>query len=301
MNCVIGIDGGGTGCRAAIADPHGRLLGAGTSGPANIMTDIRKARDNIVEAARRALNAAGIDSAEISKLPALLGLAGAGVAGDFGERVAGMLPFSRSIVETDVLIALQGALGEGDGAVAIIGTGSVFAARSEGVIRRIGGWGFALGDLGSGARLGRALLEATLLAHDKVHQPCALTDEVFRRFGRRPAALIEYARSATPGQFGSFAPIVFEYAEQGDPVAVALVEGGLRSVEEALAAIVPPGCERLCMLGGLGPIYEKRLSDRYRRLVRRPLGDALQGALDLARRRFHLSSGAAAGGVGEES
>lgn len=296
---VIGVDGGGTGCRAAIADADGRLLGIGKGGPANIMTDLDQAKANIVQAATRACVAAGIAPAEMSNMPALLGLAGAGV-GEYGNRIATILPFSRSVVETDALIALHGALGEHDGAVAVIGTGSVFMARTGGNLRKVGGWGFMVGDLGSGARIGRALLQETLLVHDGVHPPSALTDEVLSSFGSQAADLVEYAHTAKPGQFGAFAPIVFDYAERDDPVALSLVDGALRSVEEALQAIMPPGCDRLCMLGGLGPRYESRLSDRYRNLVRPPLGDALQGAASLARERFQRENGAtaAAGGGG---
>ena len=36
---VIGIDGGGTSCRAALADRNGTLLGRGKSGASNILTD----------------------------------------------------------------------------------------------------------------------------------------------------------------------------------------------------------------------------------------------------------------------
>lgn len=281
MTYVIGIDGGGTSCRAAIADLDGRILGVGSAGPANIMTDMHQARDNAIEAAQRACLAASIEPTTVSRTPAFLGLAGAGV-GDRAEVIAGMLPFARSVVETDALIALEGALGKEDGAVAIIGTGSVFSARSDGAVRRIGGWGFRLGDLGSGARLGRALLQEVLLVHDGMRRSTPLIEEVFGRFGGDPLALVEFAHAAQPSVFASFAPAVFEHADHGDPIGTALVQGASRSVEEALDAIVPPVCNRLCMLGGLGPLYARRLSERFQSRLREPLGDALDGAVRLA-------------------
>jgi glucosamine kinase len=295
---VIGIDGGGTGSRAAIADAEGRVLGSGTGGPANIMTDMRQAKDSILEAARRACLAASLNPAAMREMPAFLGLAGVG-GGDRAKEIAAALPFRRAIVESDAYIALHGALGDHDGAVAIIGTGSVFVARSGGTMRRIGGWGFKIGDLGSGARMGRALLQEVLLVHDRVRPHSALTDEVLSRFGREPFALVEYAHAAKPADFGAFAPIVFDHAQKGDPLATALVEGALRSVEEALDAIVWPGCDRLCLLGGLGPFYAERLSGHFRHMLRQPLGDALQGAVDLARRHFQPQALAAASSAGE--
>lgn len=285
MDHVIAIDGGGTSCRALLADASGAVLGRGVSGSANIMTDPDGARLHVVEAAERACAAAGLDSALLGGSGALLGLAGANI-GDYGKRFAAGLPFRESVVETDALIALAGALGSRDGVVAIIGTGSIFMARSHGRVRSVGGWGFMVGDLGSGARVGRALLQEALLAHDGVHRGSPLTDEVLGRFANDPRSLVEYAHTALPGAFGTFAPLVFDYAEQGDPIASALVAGAVRSVEEAIAAILPADCDRLCLLGGLARRYEMRLGERFRRLVTPPLGDALEGALALALERF---------------
>lgn len=51
-NYLIGIDGGGTSCRAAVATADGRILGRGKAGAANILTDPETALANIGEAAR---------------------------------------------------------------------------------------------------------------------------------------------------------------------------------------------------------------------------------------------------------
>ena len=59
MNLVLGIDGGGTSCRAALATADGRVIGRAKSGAANIRTDLTGARQNIVEAARLAFVDAG--------------------------------------------------------------------------------------------------------------------------------------------------------------------------------------------------------------------------------------------------
>lgn len=281
MAYLIGIDGGGTSCRAVIADEGGRVLGMGKSGSANIMTDIEGARSSILAAVQGACDEAGLPHRSVDESVAVLGLAGANI-GEHGSRIRALLPFRDSLVETDALIALHGALGENDGAVAIIGTGSVFAARQGGMVRMVGGWGFMVGDLGSGARVGRALLQETLLAHDGVHAGSALTALVLERFKDDPQSLVEYAHMARPGEFGSFAPLVFDHAERGDPIARALVDGATRSIEEALDTIMPHDCERLCLLGGLAGRYRNELGKRYRALLREPRGNALDGALAMA-------------------
>ncbi|HOZ35100.1 MAG TPA: BadF/BadG/BcrA/BcrD ATPase family protein, partial [Tabrizicola sp.] len=164
MALFLGIDGGGTGCRAAVADASGRILGTGVAGPANLTSDPAGTRANILAATRAALAAAvGPDAgeAELTRLVAGLGLAGANTTGASLD-----LPFAKLRLETDAVTAVKGALWGGDGIVAAIGTGSVFASQRNGVIRQVGGWGLVLGDEGSGAWLGRSLLARALRAVD---------------------------------------------------------------------------------------------------------------------------------------
>ena len=123
MAFLIGVDGGGTSCRAVIAARDGTRLGEGLAGSANILHRPDRRRDNIVEAAGLAARDAGLAESWIRERAAVLGLAGSNV-GTYANRIASILPFRVSHVETDALIALEGALGEADGAVAIVGTGS---------------------------------------------------------------------------------------------------------------------------------------------------------------------------------
>ena len=77
MQLFLGIDGGGTGCRAAVANAAGAILGRGVAGPANIASDPEGAAANILAAMEGALAEAG--GGEIAA--AGLGLAGANAAG----------------------------------------------------------------------------------------------------------------------------------------------------------------------------------------------------------------------------
>lgn len=281
MDFVVGIDGGGTSCRAAIADGRGRLLAQARSGSANIRTDLEGARENIMAAVREAAAAAGVAPEALDRSVAVLGLAGGNV-GDYAARLEALLPFQRSIIVSDGLIALHGALGPHDGVVAIVGTGSIFVSRKRDKVRSIGGWGFQVGDLGGGARLGRQLLEEVLLAHDGVRAASALTAEVMAMFDDDPRTIVDRVRDASPGLYGGFAPLLIASAAAGDPVAEAILDAGCRDIERMLAAIVEPGTHRLCLLGGLAETYSQRLGERFRAILRPPLGDALQGAVAMA-------------------
>ncbi|MGE0280370.1 MAG: BadF/BadG/BcrA/BcrD ATPase family protein [Rhizobiaceae bacterium] len=285
MRFIIGIDGGGTSCRAALALASGEIVGRAKAGSANIHSNWAGASGNIVESARNAFLDAGEDPALISDTPAVLGLAGANV-GTFRQQLEATLPFKKSVVETDAMIALEGAIGGGDGAIGILGTGTAYMARRDGIGHHFGGWGFLIGDQGSGARLGRDLLEETLLAFDGVRPASPLTGEVLSKHGNDPRGIVAFTLGAKPGDFASYAPMVFEHAQQGDVVAKAIVERATRAIEAALAALHLAPTSPLCLLGGLAPLYAPRLSDPYRTLLREPRQDALGGAVSMAVRLF---------------
>jgi glucosamine kinase len=281
MQLFLGVDGGGTGCRAAVADAAGAILGRGAAASANILSDPEGARANILAAARSALAGAGAGD-EFEDVRAVLGLAGANVATAVARLRAG-LPFAHVAVESDAVIALKGALGEGDGIAATIGTGSVFARQQGGVVAMIGGWGFVLGDQGSGARMGRALLEAALLAHDGLGAATPLMGTLIAEAGG-PEALVAFARTAAPADFAAFAPRIVAAAGAGDPVAGAILDEAAEAVGAAIARLQTEPPLPVCFLGGLGPVFAERLAPRYSGLTRAPLGSALDGALALARR-----------------
>jgi glucosamine kinase len=285
VTLVLGIDGGGTSCRAALATADGRVVGRAKAGPANIMTDLEGSRDNIVQAARLAFADAGRDPDGIAQACAVLGLAGTNVGG-LGDRLKAILPFRESLVESDAAIALEGALGRHEGAIAIVGTGTVYMSRKSGKVAMIGGWGFVVGDFGSGARIGRDLLQETLLAHDDIRPGSPLADIVMQKFNGDPREIVKFGAASKPADFGTLAPLVFEHAEHGDAIAVRVLARAVGDIEEAIDALqLRPG-DRLCLLGGLGDLIAPRLAPRFQAIMHKPLQDALGGAVQMALRLF---------------
>ncbi|WP_376742322.1 BadF/BadG/BcrA/BcrD ATPase family protein [Ensifer canadensis] len=284
-NYLIGIDGGGTSCRAAVAAGDGRILGRGKAGAANILTDPETALAHIGDAARAAFEEAGLDPSGIAEARAIVGVAGHNV-GDAVHYVKRRLPFAAADIESDGLIALQGALGDEDGAVVILGTGSIYILRQADIVSYVGGWGFTIGDHGSGARIGHALLQESLLAFDGIHEASPITDSVMAEFRNDPSAVVDFARLAKPGEFGRYAPRVFEAAQAGDPVAVRLLKTAAITVDEALDVVVARGGRKLCLLGGLAPLYRPWLAERHQPFFVEAEADALTGAVALAAQRF---------------
>ena len=272
MQLFLGIDGGGTGCRAAVADAAGAILGRGDAGPANIASDPLGAAANILSAAEMAVAQAGGGVV----LAAGLGLAGANAAGA-PEQLREVLPWARMTVVTDGITAVKGALGADDGVVAALGTGSVFAVQRAGSIRQIGGRGLVLGDEASGAWIGRAILSAALRAVDGFSAMTPLLAALLAEMGG-PDGVVALSLRARPADFAALAPRV---VESDDPAARAVMARAEADVEEAVTLL--RGAEDLpvVFLGGLGAVFAARMSGRFP--VHAARGTALDGALMLAR------------------
>lgn len=272
MQLFLGIDGGGTGCRAAVANAAGAILGRGAAGPANIASDPAGAAANILAAMEAALAEAG--GGEIAA--AGLGLAGANAAGAT-ERLRATLPFARVTVVTDAITAVKGALGAGDGVVAALGTGSVFAVQRAGAIRQIGGRGLVLGDEASGAWIGRAMLAASLRAVDGFTVMTPLLAELVEEMGG-PDGVVAFSLRARPADFAALAPRV---AQSDDPAAMTVMARAEADVAEAACLLRGGDDLPVVFLGGLGTVFATRMAGRFP--VHAALGTALDGALMLAR------------------
>ena len=272
MAFFLGIDGGGTGCRAALADADGRIIGQGQGGPANINTDVEGAAVNILAATAQALEGTGADPRD---LIATLGLAG-GTMATATERLAGLLPFARIQIVNDGITAARGALGTQDGILAAIGTGSVFAVQRGGNLRQVGGRGFRMGDEGSGAVLGRSLLSLAIRAEDGFADMTPLLQQLLEEFGGIEG-IIRFANGAAPADFARLAPRI---VAGDDPAARQVFDAAVAEIRHILTVLQADTPVPVVFVGGLGPAYAARLTDWPHRPA---LGTGVDGALLMAR------------------
>jgi glucosamine kinase len=280
----VGVDGGGTGCRARIEDAEGRLLGTGIAGPAALRIGVDKAFGEVEKACRGALEEAGLGSDALSSLHAAVGLAGVGRKGAL-EQLTLQPHFFRSVTYAhDATIACIGAHGGKDGGIVIVGTGSVGFALIGGREVRIGGYGFPISDEGSGADVGLHAIRLALRAYDERAVNTSLTHDVMTRFHNDPFEAIAWMDLATATDYATFAPLVMRHADAGDPIARRIVRDAAEQIDELVRRLVECGAPRVALLGGLASSMQPWLApDVQRRLV--PVdGDAVDGALNLARR-----------------
>lgn len=272
MAFFLGIDGGGTGCRAALADADGRIIGQGQGGPANINTDVDGAAVNILTATAQALEGTGADPRD---LIATLGLAG-GTMTAATDRLALLLPFARMQIVNDAVTAARGALGAQDGILAAIGTGSVFAVQRGGDLRQVGGRGFLMGDEGSGAVLGRALLSLAMRAEDGFADMTQTLQEVLGEFGGIEG-IIAFGNRASPADFARLAPRI---VGSDDPAARQVFDTAVADVRHILTVLQAETSLPVVFVGGLGPAYAARLTAWSQRPA---IGTGVDGALLMAR------------------
>ena len=281
ISYFLGVDGGGTGSRARLVDAAGQELASVKGGAANVATNMDEASATLADLARDTFKKAGLDTPEMEACYAVLGLAGSNVVAS-NAPVEAAVPCAHVHVTNDPDIVLAGALGAEDGCIAAPGTGSFFISRKNGAVRRLGGWGFVLGDEASGARLGRRLFSTSLHAHDGIRPHSDLTQEILAEFDGDPSKMVQFANRATPGDFGTYVRRIVAAGEQGDPVGRELMQDGADWIETALTTLGYEAGFKVVLWGGLSQTYVPYLPKGLVSDIVEPLGDGMSGAIHIA-------------------
>jgi N-acetylmuramic acid 6-phosphate etherase len=247
----LGIDGGGSRTVALLASSapgstdsvRGRILGRGEAGPSNIQA-VGSAR---ALGALQGAIAGAFAAAKVSPMPvtaACLGLAGAGRAEDQQviQEWARAVRLAENIeVTTDAAILLAAGTPEGWGLALVAGTGSIaYGRKADGQTARAGGWGHLLGDEGSAYALVVAGLRAVARAADGRGIATTLTERFLAQLGlSRPQELVPaiYRGSLDRVALASWARLVLDAADDGDAVAIQIVDEAARELAHAAVAV----------------------------------------------------------------
>lgn len=297
MRYYLGLDAGGSRCRCRIIDAEGRSLGAAEGGPANLGLGLEAFERTMGAVVHEARREAGLDEAALAQTAAGLGVAGLSRRGARAALEARGFPFARTAVDTDAAIAQRGAHAGGDGAILIIGTGSVAYIRQGDTVRTMGGYGFPISDEASGAALGLSAMRHALRALDGRTKTTALSAAVSAQFHHETSEAVAWMETATPRDYGTLAPIVMDHAETGDEIALLIVQDAVRHIEKFIETIFAAGAERCVLMGGLSARMQPWLRARTAARLSEPLGDALDGALHLAGHRARPADAAASHGA----
>jgi len=285
----LGIDGGGTRCRARIEDENGRLLGEASSGSATTRIGVEKAWRSIIEATEAAAAQSGLTQEDFARMHAGIGLAGLGRRGAEAALKNIAYPFASVIFISDGLAACLGAHSGADGAIVVAGTGSAGVGLLDGREIRLAGYGFPVSDEVSGADIGLQVVRLVLRVADRRGELTPLLSEVLGAFDHDPYQAVAWSEEAKATDYAALAPIVMRHANQGDPIGRRIVERAADAIGALLDLFLAGGIDRLSLVGGLADPITPWLTPDLRARLRRPDADAAAGALLVARGRLDLS------------
>ena len=256
MSYVLGIDGGGSKTVCVLMNDLCQVLGRGETGPSNYQSiGIEATLQSIQSAIHNAVEAAIItNTVNIDAI--CLGLAGIGRAADI-EVVKGLvqqlqdnksLPITWAlqpaniVICNDALIALVGGIGQPVGIVVAAGTGSiVFGRNHQGHIKRVGGWGYILGDEGSAYKIALAGMNAALKSYDGREISTSLLEDFKQHLDLESIEdLIEvvYRREWGVKQIAALAPIIDFAAASGDIVANIIIDDAVKELVKATSTVI---------------------------------------------------------------
>jgi N-acetylglucosamine kinase-like BadF-type ATPase len=254
----MGIDGGGSTVRVAITAADLSVIAqidGDSVNPSSIGHEMAAAR--IQAAMRAALDAAG-------RPP--LAAVGIGVAGAMGAHsepwlratVGAVLPGVPVAASSDMEIALVGAHGARRGVMVLAGTGSAACAvGADGAWAQAGGWGYMLGDEGSGYWLVMEALRVFTRVADGVDPGgAALAERMMAALGwAQPLDVVPWLYRLPPPtrEIARYARIVLEAAAEGDSAALSIVDRGAAALAAITRAVMlrAGAAPDICFCGGL--------------------------------------------------
>ena len=251
MRYYLGVDGGGTKTEAVLTTEKGMVIArtlVGSSNPNDIGKE--KMRQMLCGLVREMVPN---DAHCIDVGMGLSGLAFSGCKQELSSALKGIEKVGKIDVCSDVQIALDSAY-DGDGCIAIVGTGCVGYLRKNGEHILVGGGGYMIDSLFSGYDLGREALNAALSETDGRGEKTAITGLVLERAGLPINEIVKAVYLKGKAYVASFAPTVFQAYDAGDTVANVIIRRRMSELETLLWGIYKrqgnKGCE-ITLFGGL--------------------------------------------------
>ncbi|MFH1712504.1 MAG: BadF/BadG/BcrA/BcrD ATPase family protein [Patescibacteria group bacterium] len=229
MDFVIGIDGGGSKSRVAVADLSGKILAQSEGGPTNLHTiPLTKIIENVKKATWQTMQAVPVKG---DPRAICFGTAGLDAPKDKVTAdgiISELFPnVPKKISVNDTVIAWRSNSDLEFGFALISGTGSnSFGLNQAGKSAFVGGLGDVLSDEGSAFAVGQAALRAAVRDEDG-RAPSKLRPLVLEALGMpsmRESVPFIYDSDFGKQDIAALAPLVDKAVEQGDKVARHILE-----------------------------------------------------------------------------
>jgi glucosamine kinase len=276
---LVGVDGGGSGTRVKLARPNGFVLSQGAGGPSALGQGVNNAWMQVRNAIAAAFAGAGLPQPDWPQIALAAGLSGAHTKVLSDAFRAELPPFGKVLLETDGYTMLIGAHAGRPGVLVASGTGSVGEVlRTDRSHAVAGGWGFPVGDEGSGSWLGLHAVRAAQAAMDGRAAVGPLARKVWGFCGQTRQDLAAWCAKSAQFAYAQVAPLVFE-CEDCDPVAGRLLAQAAQDLESIADTLDPAGSLPVAVCGSIGARLQRRMCQELRdRCVEAVMGPA-DGAL----------------------
>lgn len=301
---ILGIDGGGTTTKCVACNLKGEIVGQATAGPSNHQTiPWERVAKSLTEAIDESLGEYSKEDV-VSICGGMAGVDWPGSETPVLELFQRLFPQAEAAAVPDVAIALHAVIEKLPGVIVISGTGAMgYGEDAEGNEYRASGWGYLLGDEGSGYDIGRRGLQAATQAFDGRGLETKLVEyacEYFEVDGLRDILDIVYGGGWSPDVMGDFTPYVVKAAAADDEVSCRILKDGGENLAKvalsilgqmgALGDAIPVG-----LVGGVfthaGPVLHSRFGEMLK--SKAPKAEIILseyppilGALVMAHRRY---------------
>lgn len=257
MGYFLSVDGGGSNTIFMVADVSGQVVYEKQGRSSNFRSvGVEQMRQVFIDELEQIRQQLGLTLADFDY--SIMGMSGCDTKADqalISEVIQklGFQPEKMQVINDGILAYY--AQRNPPGLVVIAGTGSIVLRVTNTVdFQRIGGWGNELSDLGSGYWIGRELLRETLLFADGCRRESPLLRQVCQLY---PSGCIQeqIAEITANTEIASFARIVLEHAEKGEPLAQEIIGNAVRllaqQVQTALVGVAKQQQTEVVLSGGL--------------------------------------------------
>jgi glucosamine kinase len=300
MHYYIGVDGGGTHCRASLYDNHGNTISTGNAGGANVFSDFISAMQQISLAIDVAINNSKLS---IDKKSLIVG---AGCAGGQTKQAQQNLmqwnsPYKHLFMTSDLHASCLAANSSRDCVILITGTGSSIAHYHNERVTQYGGHGFIHGDEASGAWLGLSAIQLLLRNEDNLVQDQQFCSAISQAIGMNYQSqhsdnkhntnvdyILSHFKAKGAADYAKLAPVILRLQRSGNATASKLVSQAVDYLYSILLSNSLHCGPTVFMTGGLAksyqPLLQKKLGQEVQ-LMRRPAQD---GAMLFAKSEMNL-------------
>lgn len=242
---ILGVDSGGTKTKSILVNTELELLSIGYGGPGNYHNiGTEKSKQHIETSIKNATSKADIKEKNIK-------YSGFGIGGldtetdrkiitNFLEDIKLVKNLEKKYISNDVVISLHSITGSRPGIVTVAGTGSItYGINENGEDHRAGGWGWPIGDEGSGTDIARRGLQAAAKAYDGRGDETKLVELTKQHFEleKFEELIPKLDVLDLPSGISSFAEIVINAADEGNEKALEIVSEACEELAESVLAV----------------------------------------------------------------